>query len=198
MAGFSFDIFGCGALVMIALVIFLACLLSVCAVGFLATVSDVRGMTIPNMHALIVVGGYVVCYSGLYLLGVEQVLPPLMSSLIAAGVFFAVTFIMFALKMLGAADSKLGTAYVLWIGLKGLPVFLFYMTVFGGLLGLASLAMRRWTFVKNPPPGSWFEKAQNGESKVPYGGAIFAGVLASFFELGYFSYETLVSILSLA
>ena len=100
------------------------------------------------------------------------------------------------MKILGAADSKLGTACALWMGFQGFTGFLFYMTIFGGVLALASLVLKKWKPIKTPSAGSWLEKAQRGENKVPYGIAIFAGMLASFVNLGYFSFETFASFLS--
>ncbi|MDB2682928.1 prepilin peptidase [Alphaproteobacteria bacterium] len=181
---------------MLSLVVFLSCLFVVCAVGVLASLSDLRGLTIPNIYTVIVGGAFAVCYAGLYIFGGADVLPSLVSSLIAAVIFFGITFAMFSLKMLGAADSKLGTAFALWVGLSGLPPFLFYMTIAGGVLAVVSLVLRKWAPVKSAPEGGWVHMVQSGHSKVPYGVAIFAGVLASFADLGYFKYETFVSFMS--
>jgi len=85
---------------MLALVVFLSCLLIVCGIGVLASFSDLRGLIIPNSHSIIVIVAFAICFLALYVFGVEGVLPSLVSSLMAAGIFFGVTFAMFALKML--------------------------------------------------------------------------------------------------
>ncbi len=180
---------------MIALTVFLSCLFVVCAAGVMASLSDLRGLVIANFYSLIVAGAFGLCFLCLILLGNADVLPPLVSSLLAAAVFFGITFVMFSLGMLGAADSKLGTTYALWVGLPGLAPFLFYMTLTGGLLALVSVILRKWSPVKNAKEGSWVHSVQEGHSKVPYGVAIFVGALASFLNLGYFEYETFVSLI---
>lgn len=178
---------------MISLTVYLSCLLVTCAASALAAVSDFRGLTIPNIYSGLIAGSYLICILVLTALGHGALLPPLFSSVLAALIFFAITFVMFAAKILGAADSKLGTACVLWMGLSGFVAFLFYMTVFGGVLALISIVLRKWKPIKNPPAGSWLEKAQAGENKVPYGIAIFLGMLVSFVNLGYFNLNSFAS-----
>ncbi|HRC27015.1 MAG TPA: hypothetical protein PKX87_06260, partial [Alphaproteobacteria bacterium] len=105
------------------------------------------------------------------------------------------TLWMFATGMIGAGDSKLGTAFALWVGLKGLPVYLFFMAVAGGFLGLATLVLRRRALWPKAPEGSWIARAQRGESVVPYGIAIVTGAIFAFAFRGYLSFPTFVSIL---
>lgn len=181
---------------MFSLIIYLSGLLVSVAAGFLAARSDLRGFTIPNLYSFMIGGGYIACFVLLSLTGQTSLLPPLFSSLLAALLFFCISFAMFALNILGAADSKLGTAYAFWIGLAGLPAFLFYMTIFGAFIAVFSLVLRKFKPFKNPPVGTWFEQAQSGSNKIPYGVAIFTGMLVSFINLGYFKYETFVSFFS--
>jgi prepilin peptidase CpaA len=179
----------------IVLTIFLLCVLAALGVGVLAGVSDFRGLSIPNLYSLLIGGAFVVCYAVLWMAGRGDVVGSLSSHLLAAVAVFFLTFSMFAAKSLGAADSKLGTVYALWVGSTGLMPFLFYTALAGGVLGLAALGLRRWKPVKAPVAGSWVAAVQGGESKVPYGIAIVAGALASFVELGYFKPEVLASFL---
>jgi Flp pilus assembly protein protease CpaA len=69
--------------------------------------------------------------------------------------------------------------------MKGLVVFLFYMALMGGLLGIAALVMKKKQPFKNPPEGSWAQKAQSGKSVVPYGIAITFGAWCAFFHTGF-------------
>ncbi len=180
---------------MLALTVFLTCLLIAAFTGVLATISDVRGLTIPNVYSLIVIAAFAVCWGVLWFLGEHGVLPSLFSSLLAAVIFFAVSLALYAWGMLGAADSKLGTAYALWVGVSGLPPFLVYMTLAGGVLGIVALVIQKRKPFAAPLEGSWVHQVQNGKSKVPYGIAIVLGVLASFAHLGYFEYETFAEFL---
>lgn len=181
---------------MFALIIFLTSLFLVIAIGAKASLSDLKGLTIPNKYAVGALGIYVGCFLLLALLGQAAILPSLISSLLAALIFFGITFAMFSFKILGAADSKLGTVLSLWIGLKALPVFLFYMTLTGGVLALGALFLKKKPLIKAPLAGSWVDEVQKGNSKVPYGVAIFVGLLATFAKLGYFGYETFVLFLT--
>jgi prepilin peptidase CpaA len=181
---------------MILLTIFLIFVFVALGTGVLASISDFRGLVIPNLYSLIVLGSFAACYLLLWLGGRDDdVFGSFVSHIISAAIVFVVTLVMFMLKGLGAADSKLGTAYALWVGLPGLMPFLFYMALAGGLLGLAALALRKWKPVRNPVEGSWVARVQAGESKVPYGAAIAVGALVSFIDLGYFSSEVLSSFL---
>jgi prepilin peptidase CpaA len=180
---------------MILLILFLSCVCVAIGTGLLAGLSDFRGMTIPNRYALIVAGAFALAYAVLALGGRAGVFSPLGGHFLGAGIVFGATLWMFATGMIGAGDSKLGTAFALWVGLKGLPVYLFFMAVSGGLLGLATLVLRRRMFWAHAPEGSWVARAQRGESTVPYGIAIVTGAIFAFGFRGYLSFPTFASIL---
>ena len=180
---------------MFLLIIFLIGVFVAIGAGALAGYSDFRGLTIPNAHSAAVAGAFLATYLVLWMFGRDDVFFSLGSHILGAVIVFGVTLAMFAMGGLGAADSKLGTAFALWVGVKGLFVFLFYMALFGGALGLAALLFRRFKWIKNPPEGSWIARVQAGESKVPYGIAIVFGALVSFVKLGYFNGEVLSSFL---
>ncbi len=170
---------------MIALIIFLVCLFVVIGTGVLSGWSDFKGMTIPNLHSLIVLGAFVVAYGAMWAFGEDHAFGPLWSHLASGGIVLVITALMFALKSLGAADSKLGTAYALWMGVPGLLPFLFYMALLGGALGVAALVLRKWKPVKSPAKDSWVDQVQGGASKVPYGIAIVFGAICGFVQNGY-------------
>lgn len=163
----------------------------------LASISDIRGMTISNSYSLFVVGAFTVAFVSLYLGGLSGQLGPLWSHLASAGIFFVVTFVLFAVGALGAADSKLGAAYALWFPLSDLPLYLFFMAFVGGVLGVAALLFKRLKPFKNAPEGSWMAQVQDGASKVPYGVAIAVGMLFAFYAGGYFDSAFLFSFVSL-
>jgi Flp pilus assembly protein protease CpaA len=92
---------------------------------------------------------------------------------------------MYCAGMIGSGDTKLGSVLAAWVGLKGMIVFLFYMTLLGGILGAASLWMKKKKPFPAMPAGSWIEKVQSGNSVVPYGIAISFGAWAAFFHTGF-------------
>ena len=180
---------------MLLLIVLLICLFVVAGTGILAAVSDMRGLTIPNMYSGIIIGAFFLCYAILWLGGRDDVFAPLTSHGLSALIVFGFTLAMFMSGGIGGGDSKLATAFAFWLGLKGLIPFIIYMSFAGGLLGLAALAMKKWTPVKKPKAGSWIARVQGGENKVPYGVAIVVGALVSFLKIGYFDGEVLSSFL---
>ncbi len=170
---------------MIPLVIFLTCLFIAIAVGLMAAWSDFKGLTIPNWHSAAVFLSFFAAYSLMHLLGHGDVFGSLWSHGAAGLVVFGVTALLFALGTMGAADSKLSTAYAFWAGIPGLPAFLFYMTLAGGLVGLSAIILRKYKPFKAAAANGWIARVQAGENKVPYGIAIVCGALACFIQLGY-------------
>jgi prepilin peptidase CpaA len=180
---------------MILLIIFLACLFVAIGAGVMASLSDMRGLTIPNSYSVAIISAFAVVYLALWAGSHEGMFHSFNNHLLGGLTVFGVTALLFAIGAIGAADSKLATAYAFWLALPGLLAFLFYTTVAGGVLGLLALTLKKWKFVKNPKAGSWIARVQAGENKVPYGVAIAAGALASFVKLGYFDMEALRSFL---
>ncbi len=154
----------------------------------LAAWSDFKGFRIPNIVSLVILGSFVVAFGVTALTGQGSVIfGSLQSHIGAAIIVFLVTLAMFALKILGAGDSKMAAAVSLWLGMQGLIPFLFYMSMMGGILAAISLLLKKYKPLKSPPKDSWLEKAQEGVNSVPYGIAIAAGTLVAFVFLGYFS-----------
>lgn len=168
------------------LVIMIVALLT-CAVlltTLLSCISDVQRLRIPNTHVLFVIGAFALAF----------VLSP--SSFgawwhpFAAGlVFLVITYVMFALNMLGAGDAKLGAALALWVGLPGLMAYVMYMAIVGGILGVVSLVLKRRKLFKNPRAGGWVATVQEGGNAVPYGIAITAGAWAAMLHNGFIFHQ---------
>jgi len=170
---------------MFSLIFFLTCILVTMGLAALAALSDLRSMTIDNSYSLVICGVFFTCYALLFLSGQTYLLAPIWAHLLSALIIFLITFALFAFGILGGADSKLATAIALWVGLKGLPAFLVFMTVLGALLSLVALALARWPIIANPAEGSWIDRAQSGGQDIPYGIAIFGGTIMAFSHLGY-------------
>ncbi|MGZ9097377.1 MAG: A24 family peptidase [Micavibrio sp.] len=156
-----------------------------------ACICDFRTMTIPNSLPLAVAVAFVIAYGaslGMDHAGGAGVFAPVKVHALAFIALFAVTFLMFVLRIWGAGDSKLATSIGLWVGFKGIIPFLLVMSVVGVVLVLASWIIRRTTFsVAAFGPESWPVRSRDGQGVIPYGIAIAAGAVAAFFELGYFN-----------
>lgn len=176
------------------MVLFIVIFCVVVALGFAAAAawSDWSGMVIPNSYSVGIIVSFIVAYGAFYFLAPESgYFMGIKAHGIALIIVFAITFILFSLRMLGAGDSKLAAAIALWTGFKGLMPFLFFMGIVGGILGLIALYLKKNKPIANPKEGSWFDRVQKGESAVPYGIAIAVGAVVAFFDMGYFDPEKL-------
>ncbi len=180
---------------MFCLILFLICLFVSIGFGVLAGWSDICGMVIPNLYSAVIGVAFIVAFAGLFLAGKGDVFSSALSHLLAAILVFCVTLVMFSFGVMGAADSKLGTVFGLWVGLQGLVPFLVFMSFVGGALALVALVMGKYKPFKNVSDVSWAGRVQAGESKVPYGVAIVIGAFFAFYEIGYFSPSLLVQFL---
>jgi len=178
---------------MILLIIFLICVFITLVIGGLAGLSDIRSMTIPNSYSLYVMAAFLFAYGALYLGGHSDVFGPFLSHIISAALAFVVTLGLFAMRVIGAGDSKFATACALWFSVKLLLAFLFFMTLFGGVLGVVALYIKRKKPFESPIEGSWVAQVQGGADKVPYGVAISFGMFVAFIQAGYFSSDVLGS-----
>jgi len=179
------------------LVIF--CVIIALGFGLAAAWSDYNGLTIPNLYSLLVAGAFVPAFLATYFLAPDSnFFQGYASHLIALGVVFAITFALFALKALGGGDSKLCSAYALWVGLEGLAPFLFFMGIVGGVLGLVTLALNKHQPVSKPKKGSWIYNAQRGQKDVPYGIAITLGAIIAFIYTGYFSPDNILNLINIS
>lgn len=176
------------------LVIYVAALLAALGIGVLAAWSDLRGMTIPNLHSALVLAAFPISCGAAWLAGAD-VFGSVLSHALGFGIVFGLTLGLFALKVMGGADSKLASAYGVWVGLPGLAPFLFYMALAGGILAVAALLIRHFKPFKAPAKESWAGQLQNDASKVPYGVAIVFGAFVSFWFLGYLDMDTFAAFL---
>lgn len=177
---------------MFGLVTYLFTALVAVILAGLAAGSDWKGFKIPNRHCLAIAGAFAANAALLTLLGqYSDGLQPLMSHLMAFIIVFVFTIILYALRLFGAGDSKLASAMALWVGLHGLPAFLFYTTVAGGVLALSAIALRQMKTLPAPLSKGWVVELRDGRKDVPYGIALAAGFAAALIYIGYFSPDTL-------
>ncbi len=153
----------------------------------MACISDVRSLRIPNAYSIIVIAAYAIAY----LTGHDSFGPDdkLSAHLLSLVVIFAITYIFFVIGLMGGGDVKFGSALALWIGLKGFLVYVFWMTLAGGLIAALSLFIRSAKPFANPAAGSWIAQVQEGRNAVPYGIAISIGACAALAQTGFLTHQ---------
>jgi prepilin peptidase CpaA len=160
----------------------------VVAVGaaLMAAFHDSRAFKIPNNLAGLVLIGFGLAMA-VVLLGADVPFAPLYSHLISLVLMFLITLALFGARLIGAGDAKLASSLAVWFGVgSGLPMFIFYTSLVGGVLGLTTLGLKKWRPWPHAPKGTWLASAQAGENRVPYGIAIAAGFVMTAYMLGYF------------
>ncbi|MDD9899590.1 MAG: prepilin peptidase [Alphaproteobacteria bacterium] len=154
--------------------------LVVFAVSCLSCVSDVKSLRIPNIYSVIVLAAFLVAFF---------VSPDSFGKWwYHFGAFlgmFVMTFLMYLTGQFGSGDTKLASVLALWVGLKGLFAFMFYVTLVGGLLAGISLYIQRKKPFRAPQEGSWIAQLQDGHNAVPYGVAIVFGAWMALFHTGF-------------
>lgn len=141
---------------------------------------------------VIAIGGFCVAYIAAYF-GLEvSIFGDISSHLLAASIIFVVTAILFVLKVFGAGDAKMASAYALWLPLASLPTYLVVMTLVGGVLGLLALLVKK-SPLKSNLGSAWIETLQKGGSAVPYGIAIAVSFIFVICENKYLSLDVLKS-----
>ena len=114
-----------------AVLVFAVCVLAIIAYG------DVRRRRIPNALTLAIAA------LGLVRIILAQDIVTTSYTITVTIVAFAVTFALFLRGVIGGGDAKLITAMALLIGYQGFLNFLLLMSLFGGVLALATLAQEK-------------------------------------------------------
>lgn len=175
---------------MLFLIVFLCAVIVAAGLGLLSGWSDFRGMIIPNAYPLGIILAFVFAYTATALTHNPEPFQKLSSHLTAGFAAFAITFMMTVTKTMGGGDSKLITAYALWMGVLNIAWYLLVVTLLGAVLAVAALLIRQTKPFKNAKPGSWIARVQNGEAVVAYGIPIAAGALYIFVTENYLALET--------
>ena len=94
----------------------------------------------------------------------------------AAGLaLFAVGAGLFRLGAWGGGDVKFMAATGLWFGWDGLPAWLFMVSLAGGALAVAILALRHGVSAPAPWWPGWLSRLHRRDEGIPYGVALGAG-----------------------
>ncbi|MFC3071729.1 A24 family peptidase [Shinella pollutisoli] len=141
----------------------------------IAAFSDLFTMTIPNRVSAILLAAFVIV-APLAGLGLAEIAMHLAAGLLV----FSVCFAFFALNVMGGGDAKLLTASAVWFGMTfSLVEYLVYVSVFGGVLTLAILALRAHTDAIMAS-GLRLPDHLLSAKKVPYGVAIGLAAFAAY------------------
>lgn len=95
-------------------------------------------------------------------------------------VVFGLGFLLHCFGAWGGGDVKLGGALALWFGWGGLPGWLFAMSLVGGVLALAILALRSRSLPAGAP--AWIARLGKRDEGIPYGVALGGGALMTLGE----------------
>jgi len=142
-----------------------------------AAASDLFTMTISNRVSLALVAGFLALalLSGM---GFQEIL----SHIGAGAVVLTVAFSCFAMGWIGGGDAKVAASAALWFGFGHLLDYLLYASLFGGVLTLLLLQVRRWPLPYPLARQDWLLKLHAKESGIPYGIALAIGALAIYPE----------------
>lgn len=155
-----------------------------------AAISDWRSLTIPNIIPLALIGlfGVQLLVSSVLKASITSIdWPEIFNQLTMMGIIFAITFALFAARILGAGDAKLLTALAVWIPQGHVMDMMFVMAIAGAFLAAMALifkknqpmlgAILRTCPAAICPASSWLVQLSHGRNAIPYGVAIFAGML---------------------
>jgi prepilin peptidase CpaA len=138
-----------------------------------AASSDLLTMRISNRLVLVLAAAFFALALALHLPLQEVAL-----HVTCALIVLIVAFAFFSFGWMGGGDAKLAAATALWFGFGETLPYLVYAAVFGGILTLALLAVRRWPLPLFLNKVGWIQRLHNHKSGVPYGIALaFAGLV---------------------
>lgn len=142
------------------------------AMAFAAS-TDLLTMRISNKLMLVLVVGFFILA-----IAISMPLQQLAMHVACAVLVLAVGFAFFALRFIGGGDAKLAAATTLWLGFGLTLPYLVYAAVFGGILTLVILALRRLPLTPFLARYRWLERLHDRKSGVPYGVALaIAGIM---------------------
>lgn len=134
-----------------------------------AASSDLLTMKISNKLVLLLAAGFFVVA-----LAINMPMQELAMHVLCALAVLAVAFTFFAMGWVGGGDAKLAAATTLWLGFGLTLPYLVYSAIFGGLLTLLILALRRLPLTPMMARMRWLERLHDSKSGVPYGIAMAA------------------------
>ncbi len=138
-----------------------------------AAFTDLFSMTIPNRISLFLVAGFL----ALAPFAPGMTLETFGMHLAAGALVLAVTFTLFAFRVIGGGDAKLLAAVALWVGWDQLALYILLASMAGGALCVALLMFRAVPLPVRLAKEVWLERLHRPRGDVPYGIALSAAAL---------------------
>jgi prepilin peptidase CpaA len=135
-----------------------------------AGVWDLASFTIPNFLSIALIGLFAV-----FAFAAGLTLPAVGLHLLAGLAGLVLGFGLFAMGWIGGGDAKLFAAVALWLGFHDLLNYALLASVFGGVLTLALLALRRLPLPVPLVRQAWALRLHDARSGIPYGVALAIG-----------------------
>lgn len=143
----------------------------------LAASSDLLTMRISNRLVIVLVAGFLALA-----LAIHLPLQEFAMHLTCALIVLVVAFGLFSMRWIGGGDAKLAAATTLWLGFGETLPYLVYSALFGGVLTLVLLTVRRLPLPQFLTRIGWIQRLHNRKSGVPYGIALAVAGLVTYFD----------------
>ena len=137
-----------------------------------AAISDMLTMKIPNAVSLVLIAGFFVLAIAM---GMQW--STIGWHALAAVLMLVVCFALFNIGWIGGGDAKLAAATALWLGFGLLPSYGVFASIFGGVLTLAILQLRRMAMEGPLSSTPWLARLREKNGGIPYGIALAAAGL---------------------
>lgn len=141
----------------------------------MAASMDLLTMTIPNRVCLGIAVGFLL-FAGVASAPLHLVL----WNLSCGAAVLVVMFSMFSMGWIGGGDAKLAAAAALWIGWGSLLNFGLTTAIYGGVLTVALLMIRKVSLPPSLTRFAWLARLHHPKTGVPYGIALAAAGLMTF------------------
>lgn len=133
----------------------------------IAASSDLLTMRISNKLVLLLTAGFFIVA-----IAINLPLQQFAMHVLCALIVLAVAFGLFALRFIGGGDAKLAAATTLWLGFGMTLPYLAYAALFGGVLTILILVVRRIPLNPALARFDWVARLHNKRSGIPYGIAL--------------------------
>jgi prepilin peptidase CpaA len=137
-----------------------------------AAVFDLTSFTIPNILPAAMLVLFVAFLLATTLNGHSLSWSETWPHLLAGAVALAAGMALFAAGWVGGGDAKLFAMACLWLGWDSMVEYTLMASVFGGMLTIALLALRRFALPLSLASQAWLVRLADRNSGVPYGVAL--------------------------
>jgi prepilin peptidase CpaA len=131
---------------------------------------DLASFTIPNFLSLALLAAF-----AMFAVAAGLTFTAIGWHLLAGLLGLSIGFTLFALGYIGGGDAKLFAVVVLWLGFKDLMPYALLASLFGGVLTLGIVLLRRCPLPDFLARQGWIAKLHDARSGIPYGVALAAG-----------------------